>query len=53
MTEQTPFSHETLRSVSGASIGILLVVQLIKDFPIVNQISKSNRKFCTTVLFLI
>lgn len=38
MTEQIPFSLETLRSVSGASMGIVLVVQLIKDFPIVKQI---------------
>jgi len=38
MTEQTLFSIETLRTVSGASMAILLVVQLIKDLPVINII---------------
>ncbi|HVJ50104.1 hypothetical protein [Desulfitobacterium sp.] len=35
MTGQILFSLELLRSVSGASMAILLVVQLIKDFPVI------------------
>jgi len=36
MTEQTLFSLTALHTVSGASMAILLVVQLIKGLPVIN-----------------
>jgi len=38
MTEQTIFSLATLHTVSGASMAILLVVQLIKGLPVIKLI---------------
>jgi len=38
MTEQTIFSLASLHTVSGASMAILLVVQLIKGLPVINLI---------------
>lgn len=54
MTEQTLFSLETLHTVSGASLAILLVVQLIKGLPIINFIpTKCLALFIGVILFLV
>lgn len=54
MREQTLFSLTILHTVSGASMAILLVVQLIKGLPLINLIpTKCLAIFIGILLFLI